>query len=50
MFTIIFLFVLFPEVVVVKDSVAQFPEGRAGTADTVLDFCLDGGSLGQVTR
>ena len=34
---------------VTKDSVAQFPEGRAGTADTVLNFCLDGGFLGQVT-
>ena len=34
---------------VIKDSVAQFPEGRAGTADTVLNSCLDGGFLGQVT-
>ena len=36
---------LFPEVVVIKDSVAQCPD----TADTVLNFCLDGGFLGQVT-
>ena len=34
---------------VIKNSVAQFPEGRAGTANTVLNFCLDGGFLGQVT-
>ena len=40
---------LFPEVVAIEDSVAQFPEGRTGTADTLLNFYLDGGFLGQFT-
>ena len=30
----------------VKESVAQFPEGCAGTAYTVLNFCFSDGLLG----
>ena len=39
-------FNIFPEVVVIEDSVSQFPEGCAGTAYTVLNFCFSGGLLG----